>query len=140
MHTDHAAGHGAQQSDRVVTGDDRVRWVILHAEVVAIGDHLQQLEEDIHLLGKFGILPEAVLVVVFEPQHDVVLTGDGQRLIDALGDPFQPLLSIDFGITLAGKNPADLRGASQPLRHGDQCRLAIDGPLSRVGIGVREVR
>ena len=139
MHADHAAGDGAQQSDRVVARDDGIRRVVLHAEMISIGDHLQQLEEDVHLLGEFGIFPEAVLVVVFQPEHDVVLTGDGKRLIDAFGDPFQPLPSIDFGIALAGENPADRARATQPPRHGDQCRLAIDGALPAVGIGIREV-
>ena len=64
-------------ASRVVTRDDRVRRVVLHAEVISVGDHLEQLEEDIHLLGEFGILPEAVLVVVFQPENDVVLAGDG---------------------------------------------------------------
>ena len=79
VHADDAVGHGAQECDRVVAGDDRIRRVVLHAEVIAVGDHLEQLEEDIHLLGEFGIFPEAVLVVVFEPEHDVVLSRDDER-------------------------------------------------------------
>ena len=139
MHADRAVSHRAQQSDRVVTGDDGIRRVILDTEVSAIGDQLEQLEEDVHLLGEFGILPEAVFVVVFETQDDVVLASDGQRLIDAIGDPFQTLSSFDFGVALAGENPAHGARASQPLCHGDQLRLPIDGTLAGVGVGIGEV-
>ena len=79
VHADDAVGHGLQECDRVVAGDDRVRRVVLHAEMVAVGDRGEQLEEDVLLLGELGILPEAVLVVVLEPEDDVVLAGDGER-------------------------------------------------------------
>ena len=60
---------------------------------VAVGDRVEQFEEDVLLLGELGVLPEAVLVVVLQPEHDVVLAGDGQHLLDALDDPVEPLLA-----------------------------------------------
>ena len=60
-------------------------------------------------------------------------------LVDAVGDPFQPLAAVDLGVALAGEHPADRARAAQPPGHGDQGRLAIDGALARVGIGIGEV-
>ena len=39
-----------------------------------------------------------------------MLARDGQDLVDAVGDPLQPLLPADLGITLAGEHPADRAG------------------------------
>ncbi len=91
--------------------------------MIAVGDRRDQLEEHVHLLGELGILPEAVLVVVFETQDDVVLTGGRQDLVDALDDPVEPLAAADLGIALAGEHAADRPRPAEPPRDFDQRRL-----------------
>ena len=128
-----------EQLDRIVAGDDGVGGVVLHAEMVAVGDRREQLEEHVLLLGELGILPEAVLVVVLQAEDDVVLAGDRQHAVDALDDPFQALSAVDLGIALAGEDAADGPRAAQPAGDADHLGLAVDGPLAAVGVGVGEV-
>ena len=117
MHADDAIGDAAQQRDRVVAGDDGVGRVVLHAEVRAVGMASSELEEDVLLLRELGVLPEAVLVVVLQAEHDVVLARDGQDLLDALDDPVEPLLAgSTSGIALAGEHAADRAGTAQAPR------------------------
>ena len=54
-------------------------------------------------------------------------------------DPLQPLLPADLRVALAGEHPADGPRPAQPPRHADQFRLAVDGALAAVGIGVGEI-
>ena len=93
---------------------------------VAVGNGVEQLQEDVLLLGELGVLPEAVLVVVLQPQDDVVLAGDRQHRVDALDDPLQPLLAAHLGIALAGEHPADGPRPAQPPGDADHLGLAID--------------
>ena len=51
-----------------------------------------------------------------------------------------PCRSFDLGIALARENPADRARPAQSPGRGDQCRLAVDGALPAIGIGIREVR
>jgi len=105
--------------DRVVARDDRVRGVILHPEMIAVRDRREQFEEHVLLLGELGIRPEAVLVMVLEAEHDVVLPRHREHAIDALDDPFQPLATVDLGIALAGEDSADGARPAQPPGDGD---------------------
>ena len=66
-----------------------------------------ELEKHVHFLGKLGILPETVLVVVFQPQDDVVLSRDRQDFVDAFNDPPSPCWRLISGIALAGKDATD---------------------------------
>jgi hypothetical protein len=52
-------------------------------------------------LGEFGVPPEAIFVVVFQAEDDIVLAGDGQEGFDAFDDAVQAVLAGDFGVALA---------------------------------------
>ena len=55
-------------------------------------DPAQKNKKDFTLLGKLGVGPVAVLVVVLKSKNDVQLAGDRHQRSDAIGGPFQPLL------------------------------------------------
>ncbi|MEZ4580707.1 MAG: hypothetical protein R3A10_03470 [Caldilineaceae bacterium] len=73
-----AVRHTAQQFDGVVARHDGVGRVVLHAEVLALGNGVQHLEEDVHALRELGVAPVAVLVMVLKPENNVVFPGHGQ--------------------------------------------------------------
>src|SRR5271157_1034835 len=139
VHTDHAIGDRAEQCDRVVTGHDGVGGIILHAEVPPLRNGIHQRQEDVLLLGKLGIFPEAVLVVVFQTEHDIVFAGDGKHSTDAVDDPGQTLPLANLRIALPGEDPADRSGTTEPPGRADQFYLPVDRSLAPVGVGVREV-
>src|SRR5579872_747232 len=100
MHAYYAIRNSAKQIDRIVAGHHGIGRVVLHAEVLAVGDGVYQIEENILLLSKLGVLPEAVLVVVFQAEDDSILAGDGKDFVDARHNPFEPLLPVNSWMSL----------------------------------------
>ena len=101
----------------------------------ALRDGVEQGEKHVLLLRELRVFPEAVLVVVLEAKHHVVLTGDGKNFVDALDDPLEALVAAHLGIALAGEHPADRAGTAQSPRNGDQLGFPIHGELARRGRG-----
>src|ERR1035437_1670104 len=61
VHADNSIGDAFQQSHRVVSGHDGVRRIVLHAEILAFRDGLENGEKNLLLLGELRVSPEAVL-------------------------------------------------------------------------------
>ena len=68
-----------------------------------------------------------------------MLARDGQHLLDAVDHPLQALLAVDVRIALAAEHAADGARPAQPPGDADHLRLALDGALAPVGVGVGEV-
>ena len=100
----------------------------MNTEMIAVGNRAQELEKHVHLLRKLGIPPEAILVVVFQTQDDVVLARDRKDLVDAFNDPRESLLAANLRIALAGKDPTD---GALPRSKGLRARLRVFGHLHR---------
>ena len=76
-------GHDAmldllEKRDRIEAADQRIRRIVLDAEVRRI-DPIEDLEEDVLRLRELRIPPGAVLVVVLHAQHDVAALGVVER-------------------------------------------------------------
>ena len=100
-------------------------------------DAVDELAENIHLLGELGILPEAVFGVVFEDQRDAAVLGMGQAGLDRFGRERHALVDRQLRPPLAGEHAAV--GAAQRVRHVDPAYLLGDLPGPEGRVGMREV-
>ena len=87
VHADHSVGYSAQQFDRIIAGDDGVGWIVLYAEMLALGDGVQQFKEDVHLLRELRVFPESVLIMVLQSQHDIMLPRHREHCFNAFDHP-----------------------------------------------------
>jgi hypothetical protein len=140
VHGDDAGGDAFEEGDGIVAGDEGVGGIVLDAEVGGFRDEVEEFEEDVLLLGEFGIAPEAVFVVVFEAEDDVVFAGEGEEGLDAFDDPGEALFAADFGIALAAEDAADGAGAAEATRDEDHGGFPVDGAAAGGGVGVSKVR
>ena len=136
VHGDDAVLNALQEFKRVFPGQDRVAGVVVDAEVGHL-DPLDEVAEDIHLLGELGVGPVVVLVVVLDDQRHAVLSGEWGAGLDALGRVLDAVRAADLGTPLAGEDPA-VRPA-EGCGHLDPEFLLVDLLLAELGIGVREV-
>ena len=139
VHTDDAAGCRPQQLHRVVAGHDGVGWIVLHPEIFAVGNGVDDLQENVLLLGEFGVFPEAVLVVVLHAEHHVVFPRDRQQLRDRLDHPGDALFAADLRVALAAEDAAHRLRPAQPPTDADHLGLAVQGAFTAVRVGVGEV-
>lgn len=65
VHRDYAIFYFVEQDQRIFAGEDGVAGVVIYAEV-GVMDLIDQIAEDIGLLGEFGVLPVIVFVMIFE--------------------------------------------------------------------------
>ena len=77
MHGDDAMRDSLQQLNRVLTRQVGVGRIIVHTEVRMV-HRIDDFAEDIHLLGEFRIVPEVVLVMIFDDQGDATFLCVGQ--------------------------------------------------------------
>jgi hypothetical protein len=131
--------HPAQQFDGIVAGDDGVGRVVLHAKVGAVGHGVDDLQEDIHLLGKLRPAPVAILVVIFHRQHDIIFMRHGQQLRDRLQHPGHALRPAHLRVALPAEHATGRARPAQPPRHADHLRLVLERLLARVRVRVGEV-
>ena len=64
--------------------------------------------------GAFGLTDDAAILPE-RAEHDVVLPGDRQTLLDALDDPRDPLFPSDLRIALPAEHPANRPRPAEPL-------------------------
>ena len=128
VHRDDAVLDAPQQLQRIFAGQDRVARIVVDAEVRRI-DAIDQVAEDVHLLGELGILPVVVLVVVLQDQRDAALRRVRQTGGDALGGVPQAVLARHLRPPLAAEHaavlPAELRA------HVDPALLLLDLLLAK---------
>src|SRR6188474_72625 len=121
VHRDYAMFHRLEQSDRIITRDDRIRGIVVYPEPPRLRNRCEQFEKDIHALCKFRILPVAVLVMVFQIQHDAAAFRIGQQRRDALGGDLHAFAPRDARPALAAQYAAKL--PAQQRRHLDRASL-----------------
>jgi hypothetical protein len=100
-------------------------------------DRIDELAEDVHLLGEFGILPEVVLVVVFDDEGDAALGRVGETGVDGFGGEFHAFIDAQLGTPLAAEDAAV--GAAEGVGHVDPAFLLGDFLLAEGGVGMGEV-
>ena len=98
-------------------------------------NRIDEQTEDLHLLGKLRILPEVVLVVVFDDQRDAAVGRVGQAGGDRLGGQSHALVDREFRPPLTREHAAV--GSAERVRHVDPPSLLGDlsGPEGRIGMG-----
>ena len=73
MHRHHAVLDLLEEGDGIESSHERVRRIVLDAEVRRIGQRIEQRQERRLLLRELRVAPLAVLVVVLEAEHHVAL-------------------------------------------------------------------
>jgi len=133
VNTDYTIGDAFQQSHRVVSGHDGVRGIVLHSEILAFRDGIENGEKNLLLLGELGVSPEAVLVVILQAEHDPVFARHRQQGGDGFRHPLDALLPADFRISLAGKHPAHGPRPTKYPRHANHFSLVLDCVFTGIG-------
>src|SRR3954462_11061967 len=96
-----------------------------------------EIAEDVHLLGEFGIGPVVVLVVVFDDQLDAGAGGVGDAGFDTFGGVADAFFAGDFGAALAGEDAAE--AATEGGGHVDEALFVVDFLAAEAGIRVGEI-
>src|SRR6202451_2297416 len=130
MHADDSISSPAQQLNGIIARDNRIRWILLHAEVIAVRDCVDNLDEAVHLLRKFRIFPKPVLIVILHAEHNAVLPRDGKHLLNCFEHPVSALLPSDLRIALAAEDATDGSGTAQTACDANHLCLAIDFAFS----------
>src|SRR5207302_8766476 len=99
-------------------------------------DAIDQLAEDLCLLGKFGELPVVVFVMVLEDQGDAILRRVGNAGLNALGGVANAFRSAHLGTALSTENATIF--AAQRCRHINPAFFQIDLLLAKSFIGMRK--
>ena len=136
VHRDHPRQHPPQQLDRIIPGQERVGGIVVDAEVWMV-DGVDELTEDLHLLGKLGVLPEVVLVVVFQDQDDATVGGIGQAGGDRLSSQGHAFVDRELRPPLTGEHAAVL--ATERVDHLNPPHLLGDLGLAEGLAWVGEV-
>ena len=72
-------GDALEQCDGIFTGEVGVAGIVVDPEI-RMFDRLDELAEDVHLLGEFGIFPKVVLVVVLDDEEiEALVKGESVR-------------------------------------------------------------
>src|SRR5581483_214413 len=116
----------------IVARDDRIRGIVLNAEVLSVFHGIDNCDEAIHFLGELGMLPKAVLVMVLHAQDNVQFSRERQEFVNGLNHPVSSLLPGHFGIALAAQDTAHSARAAEATSNGDHLSFAFDLPLALV--------
>src|SRR5699024_6987962 len=100
-------------------------------------DIIDELTKNIHFLGKFGILPEVIFVMIFQYKRNTAFGGIRQTCFDALGGVIYPLPDGYPGSALPRKNPAV--GTAQRTGHIDPVFLLVDFFCPEISIRMRKI-
>ena len=136
MHGHDAMSDASQKLQRIVPCEEGIAWIVIDSKMGMLNS-LDQLAEDVHLLGELGILPEIVLVVIFDNQCDIQLFRPRQAGSNALRCESDARLARQFRAPLAAEDAA-VAGA-EFCSHFDPAELAGDLQLAKVGIGMGKV-
>src|SRR6267378_3904395 len=97
----------AEEFEGIFAGQKCVRGVVVDAEVGGVNSR-DEVAEDVHLLGEFGVVPVVVFVVVLDDQLDAALGGVGDAGLDGFGGVADAVFAGDFGAALAGEDAAEI--------------------------------
>ncbi len=136
MHRHHAMRDALQQLQRVLAREVGVGGIVVHTEVRMIHG-IDEFAEDIHLLCELGILPEIVLVVIFDDERDAALLCVWQARINRVRRELHAFVDAEFGSSLAAEHAAV--AATERVRHVDPAFLLRDLFFTERGIGMGEV-
>ena len=125
-----------EKRQRIVAADNRVRRVVLDAEIRVL-DLLDDLEEHVLGLRELRVRPVAVLVVVLHAEHHIALGGVLERRANALDGPLHAFRTRHARQALAAERAA--MPQSERHRHVDGGLLPRHLPSAFVGVGMREV-
>src|SRR6267142_2347550 len=101
---------------------------------INLGD---EVAEDVHFLGEFGVGPVVVLVVIFDDELYATLGGVGDAGLNAVGGVADAIGAGDFGAALAGEDAAEL--GAEGGGHVDPFFFLVDLLLAESGVGVGEI-
>src|SRR5258706_11442215 len=96
-----------------------------------------EVAEDVHLLGEFGVVPVVVFVVIFDDQLDAALCGVGDAGLDGFGGVADAIFAGDFGAALAGEDAAEF--CAQAGGHVDEAFFVFDFLAAEAGVGMGEI-
>jgi hypothetical protein len=137
MHGDHAVLDAREKVKGILAGQESVGRIVVDPEVGMFAHRLQEIAEDVCRLGKFGILPEAILIVVLKDERHAVLRGKGETVLDGSGGELNALLAGNIRTTLAAQDAAE--GGPQGIRHFDPPLLLLNFLRPEGGIGMGEI-
>jgi hypothetical protein len=82
-----------EQRHWIIAGNECVARVVLHPEVRGLRNTLQQIEEDVLLLGELCVLPKSIFVMVFQSENDILMGCGFDAFANGLAGVFEPLFA-----------------------------------------------
>ena len=137
VHRDDTMRNATKQLQRVLAREIGVAGIVVHPEARVI-DRLDERAENVHFLGKLGVVPEVVLVVIFDDEGDPVFLCEREAGADRVGGVLDSFFDRELRSFLTTQGPAV--GGAETMRHRNPVLLFLDLLLAKRRVGVGEIR